>query len=413
MDSLAHITTVMAIALILSGPVARALAQRLEVNGFAQVHAAARTADVDCPAGTECDVPFNDQRLRLKVEGDNASGSLGLLAKLELVHDSVLEDTKVDVRELYGDYNADQATLRAGRQIITWGVGDLLFINDIFPKDWVAFFSGLPLEYLKLGSDVVKLDLYPESADLEIVVGDFRRDRLPDSRRFLVPSPVSTTLPRTIDEPSGLDLALRLSRHLKGWDTALYAARTHFGAPSLLETGTEVRGSYARLNTIGASLSGSWANGVLNLEAGYYDSEDDRDGSDPAIENSQTRFLVGYSRQVGQDTTVGVQGFVEWMHDYGAYKSALPAGFPQRDRVRTLATVRFTQRYYHQTLIFNVFTFLGITDDDAYLIPSLRYAFSDTWWGEVGANIFTGSRKGMFGALRDDSNVYLTVRLSF
>jgi hypothetical protein len=241
MDSLAHITTVMAIALILSGPVARALAQRLEVNGFAQVHAAARTADVDCPAGTECDVPFNDQRLRLKVEGDNASGSLGLLAKLELVHDSVLEDTKVDVRELYGDYNADQATLRAGRQIITWGVGDLLFINDIFPKDWVAFFSGLPLEYLKLGSDVVKLDLYPESVDLEIVVGDFRRDRLPDSRRFLVPSPVSTTLPRTIDEPSGLDLALRLSRQLKGWDAALYAARTHFGAPSLLETDTEVR----------------------------------------------------------------------------------------------------------------------------------------------------------------------------
>jgi hypothetical protein len=413
MDSLAHIATVTAIALILSGPVARALAQGLEVNGFVQIHAAARTAGVDCPAGTECDVPFNDQRLHLEVEGDNASGSLGLLAKLELVHDSALADIKIDVRELYGDYNADLVSLRAGRQIITWGVGDLLFINDIFPKDWVAFFSGLPLEYLKLGSDVLKLDLYPESVDLEIVAGDFRRDRLPDSRQFLVPSPVSSTLPRTIDEPSGLDLALRLSGQLKGWDAALYAARTHFGAPSLVETGTEVRGSYARLNTIGASLSGARANGVLNLEAGHYDSEDDRDGSDPAIENSQSRFLVGYSRQVGQDTTLGVQGFVEWMHDYGAYKSALPAGFPERDRVRTLATARFTQRYFYQTLTLNVFVFWGITDDDAYLIPSLRYAFNDNLWGEVGANLFTGSRTGMFGAMRDDSNVYLTLRLSF
>jgi hypothetical protein len=37
--------------------------------------------------------------------------------------------------------------------IITWGVGDLLFINDVFPKDWESFFSGRPPEYLKLGVD--------------------------------------------------------------------------------------------------------------------------------------------------------------------------------------------------------------------------------------------------------------------
>ncbi|MBI2840173.1 MAG: hypothetical protein HYX75_17795 [Acidobacteria bacterium] len=37
------------------------------------------------------------------------------------------------------------------------GVGDLLFINDVFPKDWVSFFAGRPMEYLKVGVDGVRL----------------------------------------------------------------------------------------------------------------------------------------------------------------------------------------------------------------------------------------------------------------
>jgi hypothetical protein len=152
---------------------------------------------------------------------------------------------------------------------------------------------------------------------------------------------------------------------------------------------------------------------VLNLEAGYYDSEEDRDGDDPFIENSQLRFLAGYSRQVGQDTTIGVQGFTEWMEDYGAYKRTLPASFHRRDRVRTVATLRFTQRYFHQTLTFNVFAFWGISDDDSYVIPSIRYAFNDALWAELGANVFSGSRNGMFGALGDNDNIYLTMRYAF
>jgi hypothetical protein len=59
------------------------------------------------------------------------------------------------------------------------------------------------------------------------------------------------------------------------------------------------------------------------------------------------------------------------------------------------------------------FAFLGLSEKDRYLIPSLRYAFSDNLWTEVGANLFGGGRNGMFGSMRDNSNVYLTVRYSF
>ncbi len=48
------------------------------------------------------------------------------------------------VREAYADYSRAWLDLRLGRQIITRGVGDLVFINDVFPKDWSAFFPGGP-----------------------------------------------------------------------------------------------------------------------------------------------------------------------------------------------------------------------------------------------------------------------------
>ena len=49
----------------------------------------------------------------------------------------------VDVREANVQlFPTDNMDIKVGRQILTWGTGDLLFINDMFPKDWQAFFIG-------------------------------------------------------------------------------------------------------------------------------------------------------------------------------------------------------------------------------------------------------------------------------
>ncbi len=381
-----------------------------EIHGFLQAHTAARLGGVDCPPGTVCDWPYNEQRLQLKAEGSGLEGALGYAGKLDLLNDAALGDSDLDVRELYADYNAERFTLRAGRQVITWGVADLLFINDTFPKDWVSFFGGLPLEYLKRGSDALRLDLYPDFADVQIVLARFRKDLLPDRDRFVLPGP---DISAALDEPSELEAGLRISRYFGSWDGAMYLSRTHYRAPALSQTAGQWRGEFPRLNAYGASLSGPLWNGVLSLEAGYYDSAEDPDGTDPAVENSQTRLLFGYSRQIAEDTTLGVQAYAEWMHDHDAYLDTLPAGFPERDELRTVATLRFTQFHMHQTLRLGLFAFWGVSEGDGYLIPSVRYAFSDALWGEVGANVFVGERSGQFGVLGDNDNIYATLRYAF
>ena len=50
--------------------------------------------------------------------------------------------------------------VKLGRQVLTWGTGDLLFLNDLFPKDWVSFFAGRDDEYLKAPSNTLRATQY-------------------------------------------------------------------------------------------------------------------------------------------------------------------------------------------------------------------------------------------------------------
>lgn len=394
-----------------------AQAEDIAWDGFVQSHVALRTSNVPCPTTTECDYPAAELRGQLKAEGKSKSGNAAFLGRFDLIRDIALNETRLETREIYGDWRAEKTAARLGRQVITWGVGDLLFINDTFPKDQVALFTGQPLQYLKLGSDALKLNAYPGSANGELVIASFRSDNIPTSRRFILADPLPIGLPRRTVEPGNgpgeLEISGRVSGYLDNWELAGYASRTHFHSPAFRVTGTEIVGTYPRLNTLGASLTGTLGKGVLSLEAGYYDSPQDRDGRNPSIENSQFRGLIGYSRQLWEDATLGLQLYGEWMRDYAAYRESLPAGFPAKDRVRKVTTVRFTQLFAHQTVTFNLFAFLGLSEEDRYLIPSLRYAFSDNLWAEVGADLFGGKRTGMFGSMQDNSNIYLTVRYAF
>ncbi|MBI4203409.1 MAG: hypothetical protein HY527_00150, partial [Betaproteobacteria bacterium] len=232
-----------------------ATAQAVSWDGFAQSHVAGRVSRVACPAETACDFPAAELRGQLKAEGKNSSSGAGFLGRFDLVRDAVIDDTRLVTRELFGDLTSEKAAARLGRQVITWGVADLLFINDTFPKDWVAFFTGQPIQYLKLGSDALKLNAFPGGANLELVVADFRPDNIPTSRRFVFVDPLPPGLPRRTVEPGHgtgeLEISGRISGYLDNWELAGYFSRTHFRSPAWRIVENEVVGTFPRLDTIG------------------------------------------------------------------------------------------------------------------------------------------------------------------
>jgi len=383
------------------------------LSGFLQQNSAVDTAAPNPDGGH---YKLLEERAQLKL--DAAGGAWQLLAKGDFAYDHLGHQAQSELREGYIDYTADKWDLRVGRQVITWGTGDLVFVNDVFPKDYEALFAGRPLEYLKRGVDAVKLGAYPGFANFELVLSpDFRVSRTPDPRRFHLYDPMPAVTERETVKPGQGDVGLRIYRDVAGYDAALYLYRGFQRTPSMrpdsMTAPTKITYFYPQLSVYGASVAGSAGAGVLSLEAAYYDSRQDRSGNDFAVPNSQIRLLAGYQIQPAEDLSLGFQYYAEIMQAYGAYLAALPDGFPVEKRWSHTVTARVTQFFRHQTLRLSAYVSYNASTGDHFVNPELRYSFTDKIWGAIGANVFGGKPWGQFGQLAQDDNVYLQVRYNF
>jgi hypothetical protein len=396
------------------------------LHGFGQVHYSGRPGFDPSPAPEGLGAHgflLAEERLQLKLEARSPKGKVSLLARPEFYHDAVAEKLDTDLREGYLDYTRESWGLRLGRQIVTWGVGDLVFINDVFPKDYAAFFSGRPLEYLKQGVDAAALEFHSEilSADLVVIPpGLFTADHLPPRGRFVEFDPLPT-VPRQRREPltrlTNTETALRLYRTWADTELSVYAHHGFWRRASLrpddVAAPAHVQESFPGLVTFGASARRGGLGGVWGAEVGYYDSLDDRGGSNPAVENSQIRFLLTYQRQLGRDFTGNLEYYTEWMQHDAAHLRGVQPGAPVHDELRDLIGLRLTKLLRYQTLKLSLFTLSSPSQGDFLINPEVTYHFGDRLWAALGGNVFGGPAGSFFGQLNRNDNVYVAVRCSF
>ena len=318
---------------------------------------------------------------------------------------------------------ADFVDMTIGRQIMTWGTGDMLFINDLFPKDWNSYFCGRDDEYLKGPSDGIKGSFFSSLVNLDVIyTPQFDSDRFIDGRRISYWSDGSgrragrdgVVEPLRPNDPFDDDeWAARLYRNVGAYEVALYGYDGFWKSPGGADR-VSGRAIFPRLQVYGASLRGPLASGIVSLETGWYRSRDDKNGSNPMINNSELRYLVGYEQELAHDLTGGVQYYVENMRGYGAYRRSLPQGMSERDEYRHVVTVRLTKLLMSQNLNLGVFLYWSPSDHDMYVRPKASYKLDDYWTVEVGGNIFVGrDSHTFFGQFERNNNVYAAVRYGF
>jgi hypothetical protein len=398
----------------------QAVAEELSVHGFLQANYDFRLTGRQPPNSQDGALLFGEERFQLRL--GYSKETVRLFTRTDFFYDHVANRPGVESREAYAEGSAGPADVRAGRQILIWGVGDYLFINDVFAKDWGAFFSGRPVEYLRVPQDAVKLDLGTTGLSAEIVaIPLFQSDKLPLRNRFVQFDPFPGVA-RTTQQPrlafQNTEVAARIYGTTWGFDSALYLYRGFFRMPTLLPDRTTaptlITESFPRLAVYGASMRGNALGGVVSAEVGYYDSLDDQAGRNPSIPNSSFRYLTGYQRQLWEDFTIGLQYYGEQMFQYDAYRAALSEGFPGQDQHRQLLTLRLTQLFWNQTLRVGLFSFYSPTDQDYYLIPEVRYSVTDNLWMSATGNVFGGRRATtFFGQFDPDDNLAVTVRYEF
>ena len=395
-----------------------AYADEISVQGFLQGNYSSDT-DASNPGGK--DFKWAEERAQIKLEG--AKEPFRLFIKTDVFYDHIDEKAGGELREGYLDLAKEKWDMRAGRQIITWGVGDLIFINDVFPKDYEAFFSGRPLEYLKKGVDGVKVGLYPEFVSFEfVIIPFFEPNNPPSPARFWVFDPMPAVTDRVKKEPApnlkNMEFAARAYRGIAGFDASIYIYKGFFRTPAMLPDSllapARIKLFYPELSVYGISLQRGAASGVLSLEAGYYDSREDRGGKDPVVPNSSSRFLIGYQRQLWEDFTAGLQYYGEYMHDYAEYKKSLPGAFPEAKRLSGLFAMRLTQFLRYQTVGLSLFSFYSPSCGDYMINPEIKYKFTDSVWMALGGNLFGGGERwSQFGSLKRDDNIYTQLRWEF
>jgi len=371
---------------------------------------------------------------RLQLEMEKSFENLTFKVTTDLLYDWMLGRHSVDLergegfldlREASVSFSpADFMDVKLGRQILTWGTGDLIFINDLFPKDWQAFFIGRDTEYLKAPSDALKASFFTDLANVDVVYTPrFDSDRFITGDRLSYwngsriagsDSVVHTDKPDSWFDDD--EWAVRVSKNINSYELAAYGYWGYWKSPGGSDPVTG-KHTFPRLNVYGTSARGRVGRGIGNVEVGYYDSTQDSSGDNPFINNSQMRYLIGYSQdlpEIAHDFTIGLQYYVEQMLNYGDYRRTLPVSSKAADEYRNVLTFRLTKLFLNQNLRCSLFTYYSPTDKDSYMRPNLNYKINDNLAVEVGANVFFGDyQHTFFGQFEDDTNIYAALRYSF
>ena len=388
------------------------------ISGFLEASLGQRiNADIAIGSRTS----LGDLRGQIQLDKSFAQSRVSLSA--DFYCDGVLEQSKAQLRELawqgnlswLGDWG-NNIDAKLGQQVLTWGTGDYLFLNDMFAKDYQSFFAGRDDEYLKAPSLSAKFSGFYDWANIDLVITPkFTPDIYINGDYFSFFSPIAeqNIAPgfevNSPEKPSSAEYALRVYKTIRSTEYAFYAYKGFQKSPNA----TTAMGLpyFSALNVYGASLRTPFAKGLLNAEFAFYDSKDDSDGNKPLIPNSQSRWLVGYEQELIKNLTGSAQFYLERTLDYSALTQASPARQFEPAHNRVVLTQRLHYRALQQTLNINLFNFYSTSDHDGYLKFSADYSPQDTWRLTGGMNIFYGEDAHTFyNQFQDASNVFVRFR---
>jgi len=369
-------------------------------------------------------------RLQLDVEKEFEALTFNLVSDfvLDPVQDDYAIDLErgrgvVDIREANVTFSPwDFVDMKIGRQILTWGTGDMIFINDLFAKDWNSFFVGRNDKYLKAPSDAIKAAVFFDQINVDLVyVPRFDADRFIDGQRISFYDPLSNAL-RGRANPANApvqdrwfkddEFALRAYGQIGTFEAALYYYNGYWKSPEGFNP-LSGAATFPSLSVYGASLRGPVAKGILSVETGYYESANGA-ATNPFLPNDEFRFLLGYEQEIGHELTGSVQYYLEQKQDYQAYLNSLPPGAITDDKNRHRITIRLTKMLMQQNLILSLFNFYTPSEQDGYMRFNISYKINDNLRVEGGGNIFYGQRQSsFFGQFRDASNLYTGLNYAF
>lgn len=369
------------------------------------------------------DSQFTLRELRTRFEWQQDWEQFSVEAKFDVVANGVTKKFEVDVRELAIQTQiAEQTDLRVGKQVLSWGVGDYIFLNDLFPKNWQAFFNGRDDEYLKAAANAVQVSHYFNEGNVQFVwFPRFTPDEFINGQYFSYFNPIfgqQSSERMLADRAHNDEFAFRLFKRFGVVEAAFYG---HWGqektprSMSFIEEGEDgeliAQPFFAAMNTYGASVSSPAWGGIVKAEVSYGESQDDKQGINPLISNSIFKALAGFETELAPKLTGSWQAYIEDEQDFAAMQQTWPTGIRLTSRHRVMFTQLYRYQLMQDTLSLNLLHMHSTSDKDGYVRINAAYKFSDNWHLVAGGNMFYGEfEDSFFGQFEDAQNIYFRLR---
>jgi len=356
---------------------------RIGVKGFVDTYHAVRS---------ESPNDWMSSRSRVRGEVTLEKGHTGAYVSANLVHNAILKDrTGFQLREAYAYYSDNHWDVRAGRQIITWGVADALRLTDIIsPMDYTEFLAQ-DYDDIRIPVGSLRLRYSQEKWCAEVVA-------IPVSSFFELPTDAENPWsvgPLPIgDEPShrlyNMEYGGRLSFFLSGIDFSLSALHTWNKQP-VFYNGV---GQYHRMTMLGADCSIPFGQFVIRGEFAEYLDEAQTFGR-----AASSNALLGLDWYAGNDWSLSAQ----YAHKY------VTSG---EHRNTGLATLRISKDLLRNTLALQSFAYIDVTNGGVYNRLSADYAINDQLHATLGYDFFHADR-GTFTVYDHNSEVFVKLKYSF
>jgi len=343
------------------------------------------------------------------------------------LHDGI----ELELREFYLQGAIGDSYLTIGKQQVVWGKSDGIKVLDIVnPQSF--------REFILDDFDSSRIPLW--TINIERSFGDWDMQFLwiPDPTYHSLPSQNATyaftsaelipTAPANIpvniesaQRPNNAfldsDVGLRAATFWQGWDISFNYLYQYNNLPvlrqrlSLLDAMPLITiiPEYERTHVIGATASNAFDDWVIRGEIAYFTDHyfiaKDPQKNQGIVDSPELHYVIGLDWNAPFDILVSMQLIQSWQ--------IKQAELSTRDKVDTTLTALIRRNFLYDALVAEVLVIGNVNHGDGIIRPKISYEWQDNIKTWLGADIFYGDTKGIFGQFDKNDRVVMGVELSY
>ena len=398
-------------------------AQKVDISGFARTYEGVLL-------DTTGDFTIIQQTLNLNFEKRGEKVAFKANPMLFLYN---ADSLNFRMREIYADMYFKNFDLRIGKQQIVWGKADGVFITDIISPLNLSEFLLPDFDEIRTGVIAAKVDYYIGNSTIELIaIPQFTPTIRPNESSIWYiqpefPAPTTFDWSKSEIKPSleNTEVFMKWSAMTSKIDFDLMGGYTwddnptmhvqkNFGMdtttmpPSPMLTSLTITPEHHRLTVGGGSFSTEIKGFILRGEAAYYNGKyfqtEDPMAKDAIIQKDYINYVVGLDFSIGKVKMSG-QFIQKYIMNYDTMMVD--------NEINNTATIMARYDMLRETLHLELFSYIGLTGEDALIRPKISYDFDDSFNILLGANIFVGDKAGQFGQYQNNTMAYLKIKYNF